>query len=128
MKEIKGKSSRAELMLRNGSGFTLIELMIVIAIIAILAAIAIPQYMKYVRKAAAANVQASLSSCVSAAIANWGDNGSTTYTCKLDNTSATITLTDNGTLDNITPTSFTVRGHSVTCTINTTTNTVACKP
>jgi len=41
-------------VLRRG-GFTLVELMIVIAIIAILASIAIPQYMKYQKKAKVAS-------------------------------------------------------------------------
>jgi len=46
---------------KNSKGFTLIELMIVVAIIAILAAIAIPQYTKYVKKTrtSAANAHAS---------------------------------------------------------------------
>ncbi len=43
-------------MKRSQSGFTLIELMIVVAIIAILAAIAIPAYNQYIREARMAKV------------------------------------------------------------------------
>lgn len=47
-------------MKKNHAGFTLIELMIVVAIIGILAAIALPAYQDYVNKANAANAVASL--------------------------------------------------------------------
>ena len=47
--------------MKKHTGFTLIELMIVIAILALLAAIAWPQYTEFVRKSRRADVQADLS-------------------------------------------------------------------
>lgn len=44
----------------NQKGFTLIELMIVVAVIGVLAAIAVPQYQKYVAKSEAASALASI--------------------------------------------------------------------
>lgn len=44
---------------RNYSGFTLIELMIVVALISILTTIAVPQYQDYVKKGALASALAS---------------------------------------------------------------------
>ena len=59
-------------MKKNMQGFTLIELMIVVAIIAILAAIAIPQYQDYVSRSRASGAAAELAgyrTAISACIA-----------------------------------------------------------
>ena len=49
--------------LRSASGFTLIELMVVVAISGILASVGLPMYVDNVRKAKVAEVQVSLDRC-----------------------------------------------------------------
>ena len=57
------------------SGFSLIELMIVVAIIAFLASIAIPKYFKYYAKARQAEVSVLLASLHTAQQAYWAEHG-----------------------------------------------------
>jgi len=59
----------------NHKGFTLIELMIVIAIIGILAAIAIPQFQAYKKRSYAASLQSDAHSLANAEEAYFADNG-----------------------------------------------------
>jgi len=124
--------------------FTLVELLIVIAIIAILAAIAIPQYTKYVKKSAAASAEATLSNCLTAAMAQFADNGTkTTYPCKVPDGkggSQTVKikldsdgnlkgfLSGNTTSSNATTTiTIKIKEHEVNCTAHTDTNTITCQ-
>jgi len=83
-------------------GFTLIELMIVIAIIGILAAIAIPQFVSYRQKGYNTQAKGELKSFFTACQAYYADNPTVTGDCsaalviKTFAPSTTVTITPTG--------------------------------
>jgi len=72
--------------MRQQKGFTLIELLVVIAIIAILASLAIPQYLKYQRKAKVSSYAEPIArGCIMDLAAYCMENPSTSGSYTIDN-------------------------------------------
>lgn len=78
--------------MRVQSGFTLIELMIVVAIAGILAAVAIPQYSDYTMRAKVSNVLAAAAPLKTAVALCVQENGGEAATCSTSSEAAPSTI------------------------------------
>lgn len=110
---------------KNGEkGFTLIELMIVIAIIGILAAIAIPQFLQYRIKSYNAAANTDIKNAYTAAQAYFIDNPAANLTTDMIKSAGytqtnEVTLTGGGTMGGLSLTTTHARGDKTfTCNAN----------
>ena len=83
--------------MKNNSGFSLVELIVVIAIMAILAGVAVPTYTKYIEKANDAKVMAELDAVKTAALGAAVSEGETLESIAVSKEGAITIVTSGGT-------------------------------
>jgi len=103
-------------------GFTLLEVLISIAVILILVAVAVPAYTKYRERALISRVQQNLVNCVSELTTEFADSGVKEKDCQIPGAgNCTLQISENGTFVKIANDycDFQVDGTSVRCYIKT---------
>jgi type IV pilus assembly protein PilA len=105
-----------KMMKKAEGGFTLIELMIVVAIIGILAAVAIPAYQNYVKKAKFQDIVSSAAAIETAISLCMNENNGDTASC---DTEAKLGITIKNSKEAATPLAITASTAAVTATANT---------